>query len=208
MLVHEAPHFLDRTRHQCRRHEAAIVEHHHLFGAVADIGGVIHHQCLVTDAFEHVGGGDIAHVERRILPHQHNIDILAEIEPLLLAAGEVIALDPLHRHREGMGEQAVLLVEREAFDVIFIDRIAARLRAQHQRKGTVACNIDPVDRVHLDRNAQGHSFNSVRVTRKASTHFRCGSACGPVQAGSRRCGCPRRLWHIRGRRLRRLWRRG
>ena len=160
VFCHETPHFIDRARHQRRRHEAAVIKHHHLFGRIANIGRIIHDQRFVRDAFEHMGGGDIAHVERRILPHQHYVNVLAEIEPDLLTAREVIALHPLHCHRKGVGEQPVIPVQRQAFNVVFVDGITARLRSQHQRERAIACNVDPVDGVHLDGNAQCHSINS------------------------------------------------
>ena len=57
-----------------------IIEHEHLLGRVADAGGIVDHQRLVRDPLEQVRGGDVAEVERRILAHQHDIDVVAEVE--------------------------------------------------------------------------------------------------------------------------------
>jgi hypothetical protein len=38
-----------------------------------------------------MGGGDVAEVERRVLPHQHDVDVAAEVEDRELAEAEMIA---------------------------------------------------------------------------------------------------------------------
>ncbi len=43
--------------------------------------------------------------------------------------------------------------------------MAARLRLQQQRKGRIAADIDPLDRVHLYRDIQGHEFLRTRAVK-------------------------------------------
>ena len=43
------------------------------FRRVAHFGGIVDHQGLGMDALQNMGGGDIGHVERRVLAHQHHI---------------------------------------------------------------------------------------------------------------------------------------
>ena len=47
-------------------------------------------------------------------------------------------------------------VERERFHIVMHDGIAALLRLFHQRKAGITVDVDRFQRVHLDRNAQGH----------------------------------------------------
>src|SRR3546814_15025563 len=42
------------------------------------------------------------------------------------------------------------------FGRVMIDRMAARLRGQHQRKARIARDVDLVERVHLDSDAKRH----------------------------------------------------
>jgi hypothetical protein len=41
--------------------------------------------------------------------------------------------------------------------------MAARLRFQEQGKGGIAANVDPLDRIHLDGDVQGHQSDPVSV---------------------------------------------
>ncbi len=97
-----------------------------------------------------MGRGDVAHVERRILPHQHHVDILAQIDPLGFAFLEMIAFDPLQRDRIGFGKQSVVSIERQAFNMILEHLMATLLRCQHQRERGIPGDVDILDRVHLD----------------------------------------------------------
>ena len=76
-----------------RRHEPREIEHPHLLRRIADGGGIVDHQGLALDPLEQMGGGDVAEVERRVLAHQHDVDVAAEIEDRELAEAEMIAGD-------------------------------------------------------------------------------------------------------------------
>jgi hypothetical protein len=83
-----------------------VIEHIDLFGRIAHRARIVDHQRLALKAFEQVGGGDIAKVKRRVLPHEHDIDIAPEIDLAHLAHRVVRALDPLDGDRRGLCAQA------------------------------------------------------------------------------------------------------
>ena len=56
-------------------------------GALRTARRVVDHQGLVLDPLEQVGRGDVAEVERRILPHEDDIDVAAEVEDLNAPSG-------------------------------------------------------------------------------------------------------------------------
>ena len=64
---------------------------HTFSGELRTSRGVVDDQRLALDTLEQMRGGDVAEVERRILPHQDDVDVLAEVEDLELAALEMIA---------------------------------------------------------------------------------------------------------------------
>ena len=81
--------------------EIGEIEHEDLFGRVADRGRVVDDERSGLDALEQVGGGDVAQIEGRILAHQHDIGIAAEVEDLGLAQAIMVALRTLHGHGPG-----------------------------------------------------------------------------------------------------------
>ncbi len=82
--------------------------------------------------------------------------VTTQIDPALLARLVVIAHHALHRHRHGMGNQPIILVERQRTDIVVVKLMPPRLRAQHQRKAGIPGNVDRMERVHLDRDAKCH----------------------------------------------------
>ena len=76
---------VEATRHQRRRHQVRVAEHEQLFGRVPDLGRIVDHQSLARDALEQMCRGDVRHVERRVLPHQHDIGVVSEVERLRLS---------------------------------------------------------------------------------------------------------------------------
>ena len=98
-------------------------------------------------------GGDIAHVEWRVLPHQNNIDILAQVEPLRCALSHMVALNALKFDRMAFGIKPIVCIQRQALNVVFKYLISALLRAHHQSKGRIPVYVDGFDRVHLNGDA-------------------------------------------------------
>ena len=66
-------------------------------GALRTAAGIVDDQGLVLDPLEQMRRGDVAEVERRILAHQHDVDIAAEVEDRELAQPEMIARRPAGR---------------------------------------------------------------------------------------------------------------
>ena len=155
---HEGADFLHAARHQSRRHEAPEIEHEDLLRRIAHTGRVVDHQRFRLDPLQQVGRGDVAHVERRVLPHQDHIDVAAKVEPAKFALCEMIARDALDGDGMSQRMEPVVLVQRQAADIVMEQRMAARLRRQHQGERGIARDIDRMERVHLDRDAQGHFF--------------------------------------------------
>ena len=68
---------------------------------------IVHHQRLRMDVLQQMRRGDIGHVERRILTHQHDVH-RAQIQFRHLPERVMTAEPALHGHRAGTGEQALL----------------------------------------------------------------------------------------------------
>ena len=103
-----------------------------------------------------MAGGDIAHVKWRVLPHQHNVNIAAQIKPFALAFREMIALNALNGHGCTLRHQPVISIQGKAFDMILVKRVPPSLRGLHQRKRAVARDIHAFNRVHLNGNFEVH----------------------------------------------------
>ena len=98
---------------------------------------------------------DVAQVERRILSHHYDIDVMAEIELHGIAECVMIAGDGLDSNRMRMSLKPPAFPRQRA-DVVMIKRIAALLRLQHQGETRIAANVERWHRVHLESSAQGH----------------------------------------------------
>ena len=110
------------------------------------------------DRLQHVGGGDVAHVEGRVLPHQHDI-ALPEIGTALFASREVVAGFITHADIIAGGEQRAA-AKRQRLRLVVEQRMAAPLCFQHHGEGRVALDVDGLDRVHLHCHLQRHAQSS------------------------------------------------
>ena len=103
---------------------------------------------------QHVGGGDVGHVERRVLPQQDDVEF-GQLGALRLAEGEMVA--GLVAHIERLhGREYPVAALGELVGGVIGQLVAAGLGFQHQCEGGIAADIDPLDRVHLDGDIQGH----------------------------------------------------
>ena len=171
----------DRVRaDQGRRSQAGEMRDQQLLGRRPDLGGIVHHQSLWMHRLQQIGRGDIGHVEGRILAHQDDVDVFAEIQLHLLAEGDVVALRLAQGHRAGTAEQATIL-QRQGANIIDPLGVAAVLGRGHHQPGGVGLDVDRLNGVHLDRDSEhGMSFQ----------------AGGPWLMGSREAG--RKAWRSRG----------
>ena len=155
VLRKEVPGRSQRARDHCRRHVLGEIEHPHLFRRVPDRLRVVDDQSVVLDPLEQVRGRDVAEVERRILPHQDDIDVLAEVEDRKFAQPEMVARDGLDRDLMGPRVQPSVL-PGQILGEIMVELMPARLGAKHDREGGIAGDVDLLQRVHLHCNAKAH----------------------------------------------------
>ena len=145
----------ERAGDRGRRHELGEVEHPQLFRRVADACGIVDDQRFALDALEQVRRGDVAEVERRVLAHQHDVDVAAEIEDSRLAEAIMVAVDALDGDRIAHRPQPPL-GEAQVFGRVMEELVPELLRLEHDREGRIAGDIDPLERVHLHGDAEAH----------------------------------------------------
>ncbi|MPL89853.1 hypothetical protein SDC9_35895 [bioreactor metagenome] len=142
------------ARDQRRRRQIREVQHQKLLGRVAHPERVVDDQRRGVDPLEDMGGGDIAHVEGRILTQPDHVEA-RQIDLGLGAKGEVVPLLAPHGQRPAAGKHPALAVDQLVGRVIE-QFMPPRLRLFGQPEGAVSVDVDRADRVHLDRNFQGH----------------------------------------------------
>ncbi len=106
------------------------------------------------NAFEQVRAGDVGEIERWVLAQQDDVQ-LVQIDAPRLAERKMIAdlvadLEVLHGRENPRG------THRQPVGRVIADRMATPLRFQQQRKGRIAADVDPLDRVHLYGDFQRH----------------------------------------------------
>ena len=144
------------ARDQRRRHQVGKLGDEHLLGRVAHMRRIVDHQRLRMDALEQMRGGDVGEVERRVLAQQDHVEG-RKLDAPRLTQGKVVADLVAHRQRLHAREHAAADLRQPVRRVVG-QGVSARLRFQQQRKGRIAANIDPLDRVHLHGNIQ-HRFH-------------------------------------------------
>ena len=129
---------------------------------------IVDHQSPALQPFEDMRAGDIAEIERRILPHQHYVDLAPKIEQPIVAALEMLAGNALHHDRgRPAGDRLAMFPrrgERQRAHVVVPQLMPPRLGRQHQVEARIAVDVDRFQRVHLDRHAQRHQFVPVGVS--------------------------------------------
>ena len=156
-------------RDQRRRHEVLEMRDVELFRRVADMGGIVDHQRARMDMLQQMGGGDVRHVERRILAHQHDVHG-RQIDRLDRSQRGMVAVHPAHRQRpRARGQPPV--AEGQVRHEIVPERMAARLRRLGEGEGRVGIDGDAFDRIHLDGDGELHD-GGVRKSGRG----RCGDA--------------------------------
>lgn len=102
------------------------------------------------DALEQMGRGDVAHVEGRILAQVNDVH-LRQIDALLVAEREMIALDLAHLQRFD-GSEDLAVAHGQAVGGIVKEFETTRLRFERHGEGGIAGNADAGDMVHLERD--------------------------------------------------------
>ena len=106
------------------------------------------------NAIEHVGGGDVGEVERRVLAQQHDVE-RGEVGHARLAEREMVS-GRVADHQRPHRRRYLAVGQREAIGRVIGQRMSAALRFQQQRESRIAADIDPLDRVHLYGDVQAH----------------------------------------------------
>ena len=110
------------------------------FRGIADMHRIVHHQGRWMHMLQYMGGGDIGHVEGRILAHQHDID-LGEIDGFGGTGREMVAFLP----PEGDGPRPgrhLAVAQREITRMIMIELVAPPLGRQAHDKAGITIDID------------------------------------------------------------------
>ena len=108
------------------------------------------------DAVEEMGGGDVAHVEGRILAELDHVE-RREVRQHRLAEGEMVARNVAHGDRLDARLDATV-AEREALGRVVEEDVAAPRRFQHEREGGIAADVDAGDVVHLEGDGERHGY--------------------------------------------------
>ena len=106
------------------------------------------------DALEQMRRRDVVEIERRVLTQQHHVE-RRQRRALSVAEREMVAGLVAHAERLDGGEHA-FLHHRHAIGRVIAELMPAGLRLEQQRKGRIAADVDPLDRVHLHRDIQCH----------------------------------------------------
>ena len=129
MLAAEGGEFDGIAGNQRVGHELRIIQYKEFFRRVADFFGIVHHQGLRVNRLQHVGGGDVAHVEGRVLAHQQHVRG-PKIGAAFLSTREMISDFVAHRHIIAICKQRTA-AQRQGFGLVIEQRMAAGLSFQH-----------------------------------------------------------------------------
>ena len=143
---------LSVSRHKGRRQQPLKQYRKDFFRCIAHCSRIIDHQSVGVNALKKMGGGNIIHIKRRVLAHQHHIhrrQIGQFCRPQRKMRARLIG------HFKSVQAGADFAVQHDQrIRRVIIKRMAARLRLQRQRKTGVADNVNIGNRVHLNGDFQ------------------------------------------------------
>ena len=99
-------------------------------------------------------GGDIGHVERRILAHQQHVELI-KATPLARAGAVMIAAC---REGQRLADGLDPASSSDSVSGVYTQPVAAALRLERKGEGGVTADVDGPDRVHL----QGYGSDTGR----------------------------------------------
>src|SRR5581483_9106166 len=153
--------------------------------------GIVDHDRLGLKALQEMRGGDVGHVERRVLAKMDHVE-LRKINGAGVCEPVVIAGAVLDREAMALREQPA--VDQRKISRRVIEHVMpAPLRLEQEREGRIAPDIDALDGVHLEGDLECHgapyrrsrgscaiSLMSLRTPRDG-----CGSqSCSPSAPGT------------------------
>ncbi|MNT28641.1 hypothetical protein D3C72_1643430 [compost metagenome] len=149
-FIAEAGDFLHVLGDQRLRHQIGEFGDENLFRRVTDPGGVIDDKRSGVNALQEVGGGDVSHVEGRILTQMDDIHG-RQIDALRFGEREMVALDVAQFHLLHRGVN-LAIAHGKALRRIMEQPVSACLRLEAHGEGGVTGDIDAGDMIHLDRD--------------------------------------------------------
>ena len=130
-----------------------------LFRRVADRGRVVQHQGPRLDMLQHMGRGDIGHVEGRVLAHHHQIEA-RQVDPLARARREMIAAFAPHGKRPRGGAELIALQHKLTRQIV--EQVMSALQPfQRHHEAGIGIDIDRFQRVHLERDIERHGVSLI-----------------------------------------------
>ena len=154
-----APELLDLrlvARDERRRHEFGELRDEDLFRRVADMRRIVDDEGVRMDPFEKMRRRDVGQIEWRILAQKDDVH-RRKVDAPRLAHGDVVAVDVAHL--DGLGDRGDRPSRmRQPVRRVVQERVAARLRFEQHGEGRVARDLDALDRIHLDRDGEGHAL--------------------------------------------------
>jgi hypothetical protein len=113
------------------------------------------------DHLQEMGGGDVGHVEGRVLAHQDHVDG-RQVEQGFRAQAGVIARLPAHLQGPGPGIDPPV-PEAQVLGQVVVQAMAAALGLQGQHEAAVGIDVDRLDRVHLDGDGEAHGSKNLSI---------------------------------------------
>ena len=135
------------------RREVGELKNQQFLGIVPDPERIVHDKRFRMDQIKQMAGGDVAHVEGRILPQPDHVD-LGQINGRFGLQMDVIPLYPLNGHTVTPRRQLALIIGQLVGRVIE-QLVTPCLRLFRKAKAAVGVDIHAFDRVHLEGNFHG-----------------------------------------------------
>src|SRR6516165_6469979 len=104
---------------------------------------------------------NIGHIEGWILTHQDHIDP-RQVELLELPKSVMMAVLPHDFEWSGAGVDPPV-VQSQRVGQVMEQGMPASLRLEREGESRIRIDVDPIDRIHLDRNGEGHADLPVLV---------------------------------------------
>ena len=153
-LARKARISLRRAGDEGRGHQVEKIEHEHFLRRVAHGCRIVDHHRARLQPLEQMRGGDVGHVEGRILPQLHHI-VFGEVDGPRMRQPVMRARLVLDRETMALGDQ-LAVAQRKVVRRVVEHVVPAPLRFEQQREGGIAPDIDALDRVHLEGDFEGH----------------------------------------------------
>ena len=153
-------------RDQRRRHELRKTRDCHFFVAIPDRARIVEHtRALRLRQLEEIGAVEVLHVERRVLAHQHRVEILERRRlhwvnaiPRSGVAGEVQPLRVAGHHP---------VLPDDVFLLHCVNLVRTRSRFAHHRECGILVYLEIVERVDDESDFHGRDWRAISSAQRA-----------------------------------------